>query len=82
GTGYWIGRNVKPELFDLKGNIIPKINYGYKEIIINLSLIEYFNKLPNFQQIGIVKKYNASMFQKDLLRQQELMQPVWFSHLA
>lgn len=82
GNGYWLRRNLKPELLDLQGNIIPETKYGYKEIVVDLPIIELFNQFPQFKEIGVTKSYNAEMFQRDLQRQQEAMQPVWFSHLA
>lgn len=79
GRGYWSTR-MKPELFDLTGNVIPETKYGYKEISINLPFMERFKRsFPEFQQKSTIKSYDAVMFQSDLKRQQEMMQPVFFS---
>lgn len=82
GNGYWRRRGLKPELFDLKGSVIPETKYGYKGVVVDLPPMELFNQFPQFQKICITRTYNALMFQKDLQRKQEAMQPVWFNHLA
>lgn len=82
GSGYWTRRGIKPELFDLKGDIVPTSHYGYKEIDISLPIMELFNQDPIVQKLGVNTTYNAAMFQQDLQRKIEVMQPVWFSYVA
>jgi hypothetical protein len=82
GYDYWANRNIKPELFDLKGQVIPKDQYGYKEIIVRLPIMKALCQFPMLDKFQLKKNYTASVFKQDLERRTEFVQPVWFNHLA
>lgn len=82
GQGYWLSRNIKPELFDSNGEVIPEKKYGYKEVVVSAPMIELLNPLPIVNNMKATKNYTAQMFQCDLQRKQDILQPVWFSHFT